>query len=94
MNNEFYVWSLLVIIYIYNSVTVTSNSLGRGSIACPPVSPNLTLLEDCITLSKNGPAFLFVSGCYWFYGNMLGILNPSIIMGRKSDVTFPGANGI
>jgi len=29
-----------------------------------------------------------------FYGNMLGILNISIIMGRKKYVSFPGSSVI
>jgi hypothetical protein len=77
-----------------NSVTVTGISLRRGSIAWSPLSPNLTVLENWTTISRNGHGFLVNSVWFRFYGNILVISNTSIFMGRKSYVTDPDGSVI
>ena len=54
----------------------------------------LDIIRRFTTLSMNEPGFLFNTDCCMFYGNMLGILNISIIMGRKKYVSFPGSSVI
>jgi len=64
-------------------VTVTGISVGRGSNAWPPLSRNLTELENWTTLIRNGGGFLVNSDCFRFYGNILGILKIFMFRERK-----------